>query len=525
MQKEKTEQKKLNNSLRIVAKSSFIVLIGLIFSKIMTYVYRIIIARELGPEVYGLFSLALMISTLFIALASLGLPEGLLRYISFYRGEKEKGKSQYIFRFSLFISIITSIIIGLVLFLFAEPVSTNIFNNSNLTIFLKWFGIFIPLVTITNLFSLLTRAYEEIGWNSFIINIFQPFIKVTLLGILFFSGFKSMSIILSYNLSFIGVLILSLIVCSYKTADIFKIPNLDKKTKSKITKDLLAYSWPMMFLGMIMFIFYGIDSFIIGAFTGSEGVYNVGIYNSAVPIASLIGIAPILFIQLFFPLITKEFAKKDTKLIKDLSKQIGKWIFILNLPLTLLMILFPEFLINLLFGPEYIPAKFALIYLAIGMFFFSVFNVSEKLLSMAGKSKAVLFNLILAAIINLILNLILVPAYGINGAAFATMATYIFWSIISVLQAKYYVSIIPVRRKMLTILLISIPSFLLVYYVKQLVQPSLINTALQGILFLLLYSFLILITGALDRNDIMILHSLKNKNLKSILKKTHKQKK
>ena len=99
MQKE--ENLNLDYSLKILAKSSFVVFIGIIISKIATYLYKIITARTFGAEVYGLFSLAIMISTLFATFFSLGLQGGLLRFISFYRGKDEKNKIRHIIRFTL----------------------------------------------------------------------------------------------------------------------------------------------------------------------------------------------------------------------------------------------------------------------------------------------------------------------------------------------------------------------------------------------------------------------------------------
>ena len=95
-----SEQSKLDYSLSLIMKSSMIVFIGLLLSKIFTYLYRIIIARYFGPEVYGIFSLAFMVVGWFVAFFSFGLSEGLLRYIPFYRGKKEKSKINYIFKFS-----------------------------------------------------------------------------------------------------------------------------------------------------------------------------------------------------------------------------------------------------------------------------------------------------------------------------------------------------------------------------------------------------------------------------------------
>ena len=86
----KNEQKEIDKDLKLLAKSSIVIFAGIFFAKIFTYLYRIIIARNFGPEVYGLFSLAIMILGFFVAFSSLGLSEGLLRYISFYRGKKQK---------------------------------------------------------------------------------------------------------------------------------------------------------------------------------------------------------------------------------------------------------------------------------------------------------------------------------------------------------------------------------------------------------------------------------------------------
>ena len=82
------ETEAVNKNLSLLAKSSVIVFGGLFLSKVFTYLYRIIIARYYGPEVYGVFALAVMIVTLFVAFSSMGFGNGLIRFISFYRSKK-----------------------------------------------------------------------------------------------------------------------------------------------------------------------------------------------------------------------------------------------------------------------------------------------------------------------------------------------------------------------------------------------------------------------------------------------------
>ena len=69
MNKSDKENKDISSHLKVIAKTSLIVFVGLLVSKILTYLYRIIIARYFGPEIYGLFSLALTIVSLFIIIA------------------------------------------------------------------------------------------------------------------------------------------------------------------------------------------------------------------------------------------------------------------------------------------------------------------------------------------------------------------------------------------------------------------------------------------------------------------------
>ena len=90
---EKENKKLLNSGLKGIVKSSFIIFFILISSNIVTYVYRLIIARYYGPEAYGLFSLAVMIIGFFAVIFSMGLTDGLSRFIPLYNGERKDSKT------------------------------------------------------------------------------------------------------------------------------------------------------------------------------------------------------------------------------------------------------------------------------------------------------------------------------------------------------------------------------------------------------------------------------------------------
>lgn len=511
----KNKANAFQSSLKLIAKTSFIVLIGVLLSKILSYGYRIIIARYFGPEVYGLLSLAIIIASTFAAVSALGFAEGLLRFIPIYRGREENEKIKYLFRFSTSILIITSLISGLLLFLFSNYISTTFFHDADLARYLKIFSLLVPSSIFAGILLASLRAHEEISWYSFIFNIAQNVIKLSALLILILLGLNSDSATISYLLGIIGMLIISYIVCKYKIPHLFQKSNLPHDEKKLLRREILSYSIPILFFGIISTIFYWIDSFSIGYY---KSAVEVGLYNAAVPIAMILAVAPELFMQLFFPMITKAYAKKNIGLIEQLSKQVAKWILIINLPVFAILLVFPGAMLNLLFGADYLAAENALRILAISSVMSSVFIVSNQLVSMMGKSKLVLMNIIIASIINFLLNALLVPmpkimfldnSTGLNGAAIATLISVFVFNILFMAQSYKYLSIIPLRKKMLNLFAISLISIGLLIYLRTIFISNnlIVLGALFGV-FIIVYVILAIISRSLDEHDISILRSI-----------------
>jgi O-antigen/teichoic acid export membrane protein len=505
---EKNNEEKVNQNLKLIFKSSAIVFFGLVFSKIFTYLYRIIIARYYGPEVYGLFSLAVMVLGFFVAFFSFGFQEGLLRFISTYRGKNEKEKISYVVKFSIIFSLISSFFSSIILFFSAEFISINIFHSSDLILFLKIFSFLIPIYIFANIFLSILHAFEKISWHSFILNILQNAIKVFTLLFFIFLGLKTNAVIFSFFLGIFSMFLAGFLFCKYKIKNIFRRYVLNKEIKTQVSKDFLSYSWPLLFTGIISTLLIWIDTFSIGYFLG---VIEVGIYNAAIPIVILIRFAPELFLKLFSPLITKEFHKGNKELVKELSQQVGKWIFFINLPFFLLILLFPESIINLFFGQEYLSASNALRILSFGAFAISSVFISSDLLAVVKKSKLMLFNLIGVSLVNFTLNFILVPKYGLEGAAIATTTSNLILATAFFFQAKHYTSIIPLKKNMLKIFLVSLIPFILVFFMKKFIFINFFSFILLATFFSLSYFLLLFITKCLDEKDFMILKTIKEK--------------
>lgn len=514
MEKEANE---FDVSLRLIAKSSVIVFVSIFLSKIFAYLYRIIIAREFGPEVYGLFSLAIMILGFFATFSIIGLDAGITRYVPFYRGRDQKDKIRYVFKFTFKILLGLSIFFGILLFLLSDFISIGIFNEPDLSIFLKIFAPLIPISVISFFFLSAIRSYELIGWHSFIQNVIENLGKVLFISLLIFFGLGVLSVPMSYFLGISVILIISYFVSKRYIPSVFEKTKMKPKQKKAIRTEILKYSIPLSLFSVVYIILNWIDSFFLGYFKTAR---EVGLYNAAVPIAFLLTISSVLFMKLFLPLINKEYGKKNLGLIRELSKQTGKWVFFINLPLFILMLLFPGTLLNILFGPEYLVAADSLRFLAVGMLMFSVFRISEKLISMEGRSRLLLLDVTIAVALNVILNIILIPmskilfwdnATGITGASIATMISTLLLNSLFLIQARKDLSITPVRRKMLNIALASVIPTLLLLYLRNVVTINAFSMIFLFILFVLLYIFFVLMFRGFDKKDYMIFNDLKRK--------------
>ena len=249
------------------------------------------------------------------------------------------------------------------------------------------------------------------------------------------------------------------------------------------------------------------DSLIISIFLSP---LEVGFYNAAIPIALLLHIIPELFYPLFFPLITRMASSSNKEVASDISKQLGKWIFMINLPIFIFLFLFPESFIKYVFSTEFLAAANSLRILSVGAFISSFLYISQRLLLMGGFSRIILLNSIIALAANLVLNVALVPVYGITGAAIATSSVWIILGIISTIQCLRLTSIFPIRRKVVAIMLISILPIIFAYLFRDFIESSLVRFIAGAALFFAIY-FMLVYAFALDKNDMSILRALKKK--------------
>jgi len=500
-----TEESYLNESLKKVVKGVGFGFTGAIIGRTFGYLTRIVLARFLGTDGYGLLNLGLAGFSIAGAIAALGLGSGVIRYVSYYKGRGEEGKIKGTIYSALKISLPVALVFTLLLYLGSDWLATHVFHDPALSSVLKIFSFAIPFAILAGNFISATIGFQDLRYSIYVHDISENALRLTAIVILLSLGFGLLGAAWGWC---IAIMITPFIAFYFLEKRVF--PILKTKTKSDpMGKELFSFSWPLLLVGFSGLVLEWTDTLMLGFFCTSS---EVGIYNAALPTARLVQTIPGIFAVIFMPVISELFSRGRYDDIKNMYSIVTKWILSLVIPAFLLMVLFAPSVIKIIFGAEYTGGALALAILTTGYLFISLFGLTEPILEAHGRTKVIMGCTFFAAALNVILNLYLIPIYGITGAALATGSSFAVRSFILFAFVYRIAKMQPFRFNHLKPVLTSIFAVLIVYGItKYLIGPTFF--ALIGMLFafIVIYFFLLLIVKGFEEEDLMIMRAIDEK--------------
>ena len=136
-----------------------LIFIGSIIGLFMELIVNLLVARSFSVGEFGLYGLVFLILAFSLRFASLGLSEGVTRFISYFRGKNEKEKINGTIISSLIIATISSIITAVLFFFLADFIAINIFHTEELSRLIKIISIAIPFWVLLNLIIGVFRGF------------------------------------------------------------------------------------------------------------------------------------------------------------------------------------------------------------------------------------------------------------------------------------------------------------------------------------------------------------------------------
>ena len=386
--------------------------ISIIFSFIFTYC----IATQFGSNVLGILALYQSILFILSVFCRLGLDTASVRFVTENIANNRFTTIKDIFKKLTILVSIISFIVSFIFYVFFNRVAGQ---------FLKYidFNDYIIFVTLSIVpFSLLLvnseffRGFKKINYYAIFRQLSLPIISCLILFICILLKQKNNFIpVFSYTASIYCLLILSyFFIFNIILKNLSKTK--DKESKSSY-KDLLKISIPMMITNSLLHLLQYSDIIILGIFTNDS---NIGIYNIAYKVAMLTSLSLFAVNSIAAPKISELYHSNKMQEFKQTISFSSKITFFASLPIVIIFLFFPEQIL-IFFGNEYVKGKWVLIILSLGQFVNCIAGPAGYILQMTGKEKVFKNIIIFSVFINVALNFILVPFYGILGASLSSL--------------------------------------------------------------------------------------------------------
>lgn len=417
-------------SSEILNKSSHALLFKLAGS-FFGYLFLILITRLYGPESWGIFTICLAILSISSMVSRVGIDIAIIKFVSALNNKISDIKGVY--SISLRIIFIFSFLFSLILYLTSDFISDQIFKQENLSIYIKYLSFAVIPFSILNTNVSTFRGLKKIKEFAF----FQH-TSIYLSAILIFLLINFLLKVYHFSVpifSYLIALSLMMIITSFRVFKIFK------KVISNYAisyKTLLKTSYPMMFSSSILLLMAWSDSLMIGIF---KSEYDVGIYSVALRLAMTTGIILGAVNSILAPKISECYNNNRLDEFKKLIKHSTKIIFLTTLPVIVIMFTFSKFFLSI-FGPQFVVAQYTLIILLAGQTVNAMSGSVGFILQMTGKERVYQYILLVALFFNILLNIFLIPRYGIEGAAIASAFSLLFWNISSMLYIYFKYNIV-----------------------------------------------------------------------------------
>jgi O-antigen/teichoic acid export membrane protein len=418
----------MTNYSKKLVKGTGLIFIAAIFAAGLGYLLRILLAKNLSIEAYGLFYAVFAFIGILASFRTFGMGQSLIKFIPEFKLQKRFSliKSGIVYYF--LIQFIIFVIMLFVLFLFAEKLALFYFKDINAIGLLILLGLAFLFAIFESLFHVLFLGYSRSSYYSFT-TFFQMFLVVIITFILFELGIGYLSPAYGYLFASIIAGIVYFILFKNLSPEFFKAKLC---LNSKLFKKLFLFGLPLTASAIVASSVGYIDTLILTYFTTLK---DVALYHVALPIAMLLRYFTKSVSLIIIPLSSEIYLKSKDLLVESVKK-IQKYLLIVIIPLALVMAIFAPNIISLLFGKDYLGAVTALRILSVSAIFYSVAHVNSNLLLGIGKSTSNAKIMASGSIIALILNLILIPFYGVLGAAISVLIASLFIFVLSAIYLR-----------------------------------------------------------------------------------------
>ncbi len=418
--------------LSTLLTSATLVLVGQILYSISKLVERLVIGRTLGPGAYGDVSIGLAVMMIATTIGLLGLRQGVPRYISRF-DEPSAIRGAWVTGLGIAVGI--GIAIAVLLIAYAEPLATLLFEEADSPAMIALFAVAVPFVVGMEIGVGAVRGLENTIYRTYTRDLLYPGVRLLVLVALLLAGAGILSAGYAYLIGAAAAFVVVHVLLS-------RLLPLVGTVRTDVP-EMLAFSIPLVISTLLSRLLTRTDTIMLGYFRPSV---EVGLYGAAFPLAGSMVLILSSFGFMYLPVASRLDAENKRDEVDGIYKITTKWIFILTFPAFLTLVVFSGDVLRATFGAQYVPASTPLSILAVGFFSRAAFGRSRETVSALGFTTYLLLTNGFAFVLNVGLNLVLIPRFGPSGAAVASAASFVGLNLAVFAFLAYRFDITPFSR-------------------------------------------------------------------------------
>ena len=409
-----------NRTTKKGIRGSGILLLGRGISMGSNFLIQVLIVRHLSKSDYGAFAYALSLSVAFTTFIELGLDRSITRFLPIYdeRGEPRKVVGTIVMQLATVLTLGLSLV--LVVVGLRGWLTGRLIEDPEAMTLLAILVVLAPIQALDNMcqniFAVYARA-RAIFWRRHVLN---PMLNLAVVVLLLASGsgpaFLAAGYVLAGAFGFIIYGSLAIQVLRHSGLG----PFLSPRNADYPFREVLAFTVPLLASDFLFTLMNTSDAILLGRLDGTEAVAS---FRAIQPLAGANHLVFASFGILFTPLVARLYARRDDAGIDHIDWSTAVWVTVLSFPIFVVTFALARPVTIALLESRYASSATYLAMVSFGFFIDSILGFNGLTLKALGKVRAVVLLNVAAGVVNLGLNLVLIPRYGPLGAAIGTSST------------------------------------------------------------------------------------------------------
>jgi O-antigen/teichoic acid export membrane protein len=389
----------------------------------------ILLARWLGSTDLGTYAQAFAIRQILTLVALGGMRSAMTRYVAIHRAEDDPAALRGTVRFGLLFSVGTSTLFGVALFAASHWLAFEAFNDPGLESALRWVAIGLPSACFTIAALSATQGFRTQRPNALAGNVLEPLLRLVLTALVLALGFGLEATVVVMQVASVVTSAVAL-VWLLKLLD--QHPKVTPRYEVGVVMRYASISWlsSVAQQGLVW-----ADIVLLGLFLSPA---EVGVYQVATRIVLIAGVVATALNASLAPRAADLFQRHQLETLKRLYVASSEWLVRMSLPMLAFLFVCTEPVLRL-FGPEFTVGVTVTRILIFGTLLDAATTQGGIVLNMSGHNTMNMVDTVAALVLNVGLNLALIPQFGINGASLAWTVSLTLIGVLRAIQVHHYV--------------------------------------------------------------------------------------